>query len=122
MGKESAKKAPIRLWVRAKFLGFKRGIRKQYEHQSLLKLEGVNDSQAAGYYNGKRVAYVYKAKSIKKNTKYRAIWGRIMKAHGNNGVVKAIFKKNLPPQAMGATLRVMLYPQHNQDGPHNLSN
>ena len=94
-------------------MGFRRGKREQHEYQSLLKLEGVNDNKAAVYYFGKRVVYIYKAKSLKKNTKYRTIWGRIIKAHGNNGTVRAIFKKNLPAHAMGATLRVMLYPQHN---------
>jgi len=39
------------------------------------------------------------------------MWGRIGSAHGNNGVVKARFATNLPPRALGATLRVMLYPQ-----------
>ena len=38
------------------------------------------------------------------------MWGRIARAHGDNGVVIARFAKNLPPRAMGATLRVMLYP------------
>ena len=58
------------------------------------------------YYLGKRVVYVYKTKSG-----YRTIWGRIRSHHGNNGAVIAKFLHNLPPRAIGATLRVMLYPQ-----------
>ncbi len=42
--------------------------------------------------------------------KFRVVWGRIRRVHGSNGTVRASFASNLPPRAMGATLRVMLYP------------
>ena len=104
--------APVRLWVKARFMSFRRGRCTQNMNQAILALEGVNDEQATRYYLGKRVAYVYKAHSLKKNTKYRAIWGKIIAPHGNNGAVRAKFLKNLPAQAIGAIFRVMLYPQH----------
>lgn len=41
----------------------------------------------------------------------QTIWGRISTTHGNTGAVLARFNTNLPPRAIGATLRVMLFPQ-----------
>jgi large subunit ribosomal protein L35Ae len=79
----------------------------QNENQPLLKIQGVNDKPDTRFYLGKRVAYIYKTTG---EHKYRAIWGRISRAHGDNGVVVARFAHNLPPRAMGATCRVMLYP------------
>ena len=104
--------APVRLWVKARFMGFRRGRCTQNMNQAILSIEGVNDEQATDYYMGKRVAYVYKAHSLKKNTKYRAIWGKIIARHGCNGAVRSKFLTNLPAQAMGSIVRVMLYPQH----------
>ena len=103
-------KAPVRLWVKAKFLGFRRNREVQKPDQALLKLEGVNDSDATRFYFGKRVCYIYKATVKRQGTKFRTIWGRISRAHGKNGVVLAKFSPNLPARAMGATVRVMLYP------------
>lgn len=80
-------------------------------NQTILRLEGVNDNKSAQYYFGKRVAFVYKKHSGKKDDKFRTIWGRIARCHGNTGAVIARFAKNLPPRAIGSTLRVMLYPQ-----------
>jgi large subunit ribosomal protein L35Ae len=70
----------------------------------------VEETKDVSFYQGKRVVYVYKAKSLKNGTKLRAIWGRIARPHGTNGVVKAKFRTNLPPKAIGGPVRIMLYP------------
>ena len=82
----------------------------QTNHTSLIKLENVNESDAAKFYLGKKLCYVYKAKTKKKGTVYRTSWGKVTRAHGTSGVVRAKFKKNLPPCSMGGKVRCMLYP------------
>ena len=57
-----------------------------------------------------RVAYIYKAKREINGSKFRVIWGKVCRAHGNNGVVRAKFRKNLPPSSIAGPCRVMLYP------------
>ncbi len=81
----------------------------------MLKIKDVNDNTSASFYFGKRVAYIYKVKNLKRNTKFRTIWGTISKCHGKTGLVRTRFLRNLPPKAMGQTLRVMLYPNRHQE-------
>ena len=108
------KRAPVRLWAKACFLGFRRSRDNHRPNQALIKIEGVNEEKACRYYFGKRVVYIYKAEKSVGGTRFRTIWGRIARSHGSKGVMIARFSPNLPARAMGATLRVMLYPQHGQ--------
>lgn len=84
----------------------------QDTHTNILRLEGVNDAKAANFYMGKRVAYIFKAKTLKNGSKFRVIWGRITRSHGTTGAVRAKFASHLPGKALGGPVRVMLYPSH----------
>ena len=57
-----------------------------------------------------RVAYIYRAKKEVHGSKLRVIWGKVCRAHGNNGVVRAKFRKNLPACSIAGPCRIMLYP------------
>jgi len=112
----------LKLYSNAAILGYRRSLVRQYPNQSLLRIEGVTTRHDTKFYLGKRCVYVSRAKKPKINqlgldgqrnkkmTRVRCVWGKICRPHGNGGVVRARFSKNLTPKAMGRTVRVMLYP------------
>ena len=100
-----------RLHVDGAILGYQRGLRNQNNSVSLIKIKGVDSKEDVDFYLGKRVAFVTKADAADKyGNKSRDNWGKVCRAHGANGVVRCRFRRNLPPQAIGGKVRVMLYP------------
>ncbi|KAK8225670.1 ribosomal protein L35A [Phyllosticta capitalensis] len=96
--------------LRGKHLSYQRGKRNTNPNTSLIKIEGVDNTQDATFYLGKRVAFVYRANKEVRGSKIRVIWGKVTRTHGNSGAVRAQFRNNLPPKSFGASVRIMLYP------------
>ena len=100
----------VRLFVKGQILGYKRGKASQHNHTALIKIDGVATKKELDFYLGKRIAYIYRAVAEKQGSRLRVMWGKVMRAHGSGGTVRAKFRKNLPPKSLGGSVRVMLYP------------
>merc|ERR1711921_54668 len=92
---EKRKRKYGRLYAKGVFHGYKRGLRNQHERTSLLKIEKCKRKTSTPH-GGK--------------SNIRTIWGKVIRSHGNSGMVRAKFRKNMPSNAMGKRVRVMMYP------------
>ena len=79
--------------VNAIVIQFRRGKRTVTPKHFLIEIEGSDSREKATKYVGKEVVWTSPAKL--------QIKGKIASAHGNKGVVRAIFEKGLPGQAIG---------------------
>ena len=77
---------------------FRRGRKIVHERHYLLDL-GLKDRAEAKKYAGKEVVW--------KSSAGKEIKGKISDAHGNNGIVRAIFEKGLPGQAITTEVEVL---------------
>jgi len=77
---------------------FRRGRRNIHERHFLLDF-GIKDRDEAKKLVGKEVIW--------KSAGRKIIKGRISDAHGNKGIVRAIFEKGLPGQAVTTEIEVI---------------
>lgn len=84
--------------VKAKIIQFRRGRKTIHERHFLIEIEGVSNRKDAEKFVGKDVAW--------KSPAGKVINGEISSAHGNKGVVRAIFEKGLPGQAVTTSVEI----------------
>ncbi|KAF2967979.1 hypothetical protein GQX73_g5612 [Xylaria multiplex] len=62
-----------RLYVKARHLGYRRNKHTTHPNRSIVKIEGVDDSEAANFYLGKKVAFIHQAPKEIRGTKTRVV-------------------------------------------------
>ena len=81
-----------------KVIQFRRGRTTIHEKHFLLEVEGSKNRKEAEKFVGKEVAWKSPAGKI--------IKGKIKGPHGNKGLVRAIFERGLPGQALTTKVEI----------------
>ena len=81
-----------------KIVQFRRGRKTVIEKHFLIEVEGISSREKAEKLVGKEVEWTSPAG--------KKIAGKISGAHGNKGVVRAIFEKGLPGQAVTTKVEI----------------
>ena len=84
--------------VKAKVIQFRRGRKTIHEKHFLIEIEGTNTRKDAEKFVGKEVEWKSPAGKI--------IKGKVSSPHGNKGVIRAIFEKGLPGQAVTTEVNI----------------
>ena len=83
--------------MNAKILHFRQNRHTTSGNHILIEVQGVESREQAEKLVGKNVVYTTKNGEIK---------GKIASAHGNKGVVRAIFDRGLPGQALSQPVQI----------------
>lgn len=84
--------------TQGKVIQFRRGRKTIHERHFLIEIPKVKKREEAGKFVGKEVTWTSPAG--------KKIQGKISSAHGNNGLVRAIFEKGLPGQAVTTEVEI----------------
>lgn len=77
---------------------FRQGRHHQKTTHVLISVKGVDDKKKAEKLVGKKVTW--------KTPTGKEIAGKVAAAHGNSGVVRVIFEKGLPGQALATKVKI----------------
>ena len=86
--------------ITAKIIQFRRGRKNYTPRHFLIEIPGVDSREKAKEFVGKSVTWKSPGKEPK------LISGKISSAHGGNGIVRAIFEKGLPGQAISTDVEI----------------
>lgn len=81
-----------------KVIQFRRGRHVIHERHFLIEIDGVSNREEAGKFVGKEVVW--------KSPAGKEIKGKVSSAHGNKGVIRAIFEKGLPGQSITTEVEI----------------
>jgi len=84
--------------VTGKVVQFRRGRHTLTEKHMLIEVEEIISREKAAELVGKSVEW--------KSPAGKLIKGKVSSAHGNNGVIRAIFEKGLPGQSVGTEVSI----------------
>lgn len=80
-------------------LNYRRGKHTQNVNQVLIELDGISTKEEARKFLHKTVGW--------KSPSGKLFRGKIISVHGNKGIVRAKFEKNLPGQSFGSKIEVL---------------
>ena len=84
--------------VQGKVIQFRRGRKTTHKRHFLIEIPDVTTKEQAEKFAGKEVEW--------KSPSGKILKGKISSSHGNKGVVRAIFEKGLPGQAVTTNIEI----------------
>ncbi len=87
-----------KVMVKGKVVQFRRGRKTFHKRHFLIEIPGSSSRAEAEKFVGKAVEWKSPAGKI--------IKGKVSSAHGNKGVIRAIFEKGLPGQAVTTSVEI----------------
>ena len=86
--------------MKGKVIQFRRGRHVIQERHFLIEIPGITNKESASKFVGKEVTWISPGK-LKKIIK-----GKITAPHGNKGIVRSIFERGLPGQAITTEVEI----------------